>query len=271
MESQMNCKVCNLAISKSNIKDKEVISCDSCRAYFHFSSVKEKNCSNISSTEQRALILQSRSIIFFCDDCRDAFKSIPLLVRQIDSLKNDVESLKLEVADLKKANKVISESFSEGKSTNSITNVLNNANDVISEITERESRKKNVIIFGLPEAEDIQNDKAKCLEILKTVDSQVESIPKLFRLGKIPTNGTARPRPIKILLTSSDKAIELMKKAKILKSIDRFKNITLTSDKTPIQQQQYKELKLELNRRMSNGEKNLIIKYRNGEPKIVKN
>ena len=49
----------------------------------------------------------------------------------------------------------------------------------------------------------------------------------------------------------------------------QFKNIKISFDRTPRQQEVYKQLKAQLNDRLVKGESNLKIRYFNGTPKIV--
>lgn len=86
------CLVCNRSIKY----DDDCVQCDSCRADFHYSSVKERNCSSLSTTEYRATVL------FFCDECREAFKRAPVLVRSIEMMQNKISILEAEITELKR-------------------------------------------------------------------------------------------------------------------------------------------------------------------------
>ncbi|CAG9822842.1 unnamed protein product [Phaedon cochleariae] len=152
-----DCKVCKLKIRDM----KEAVCCDSCRDYMHTGPVKEKNCSGLSTTELRAMVLQNRNIIFFCNDCRDAFRSVPLLIRQITEIKNDVKTLKNDVEILKNDKIKCEMEIASLKATQNSTSLNSNSNselglnmcEILAEISEREARKKNIIIFGLPESQ----------------------------------------------------------------------------------------------------------------------
>ncbi|KAG5896235.1 hypothetical protein JTB14_009734 [Gonioctena quinquepunctata] len=91
------CENCNFVIKDG----KEAICCDRCREYFHYNPVEEENCSSISATEYRARVLQQRKNILFCSECRGAFKNVPIFIRQISSLKNEVQSLEEDMQELK--------------------------------------------------------------------------------------------------------------------------------------------------------------------------
>lgn len=71
-----------------------------------------------------------------------------------------------------------------------------------------------------------------------------------------------------MVLSCSDKVLDLKKNGKMLKSID-LKNISVTSEYTLSQLQQYKDAKAELNCKILNGDLSIKIKYYTGEPKII--
>lgn len=62
------------------------------------------------------------------------------------------------------------------------------------------------------------------------------------------------PRPIKIKVNSNEIVLELIRKVLNLKN-SAFTQISLSFDKTPKQLQYYKQFKLELEERKTNGEK----------------
>ncbi|KAG5885815.1 hypothetical protein JTB14_001828 [Gonioctena quinquepunctata] len=95
---------------------------------------KRKNCSSVSSTEQRALALQNRSLIFFCKTCREAFKNVPNLIRQFDSPKSEIANLKDEIAEL--------------KNDRAETNV----EEIFSEVNERMAGANNIILYDAEES-----------------------------------------------------------------------------------------------------------------------
>lgn len=55
----------------------------------------------VSSSESRAVVLLKRTLVYFCQDCRESFKNVPLLLREIQDLKKDILSFKKEVGLLK--------------------------------------------------------------------------------------------------------------------------------------------------------------------------
>ncbi|KAG5863659.1 hypothetical protein JTB14_036598 [Gonioctena quinquepunctata] len=124
------CKGCEKSVNDNE----ERVMCDSCKDVFH--STKEKNCSGMTTTEYRAVMLQKRSTLFFCFECKEAFKNVPMLLRQIMESKNQVEDLKKEVEDMKSEIKMIKET----KAT--------------SLEEEKERKEKNVIVLNIEEPKE---------------------------------------------------------------------------------------------------------------------
>lgn len=141
-------------------------------------------------------------------------------------------------------------------------------------MNQRQKRSKNIKIFGSKELSNITKDqRQKCdsdlvAAILNQLGSQ-KSLVKTFRLGKFDHTLSNRARPIKVCLDSEDAAIHLLRNAKKLKLKTEFAGITISSDRTPAQNQFYKSVNEELRVRTSTGECNLKIKYKNGILTII--
>lgn len=141
--------------------------------------------------------------------------------------------------------------------------------DIIAEVNERELRSKNIIISGIPEPESLNKverikiDKNEVTSVIKQIDNNFPEPERILRLGKYDVKKT---RPIKLCFKSQEIAKSILRNRNNIKT----ENIKIYSDQTPKQQKYLKNLKDELNRRQEKEEKNLIIKYHNGVPQIVK-
>ena len=71
--------------------------------------------------------------------------------------------------------------------------------DVADEIAECDRRKRNVIIYNLPEQADRAADKAKFTEVCKSIIDRDIDVVKLFRLGQKIDN---KHRPLLVGLSS---------------------------------------------------------------------
>lgn len=145
--------------------------------------------------------------------------------------------------------------------------------DLIVEINEKSFRQKNFVIFGLPESNpnsiddvtQITNLFSKCVKPVSCANL------KTYRLGVFVQN-QARPRPIKILCQSPEQARNLWSSFILTKKDNthsvQLKNLRNTWDLTKLQLQALEKRRTELNRRLSEGETNLVIAYRRGVPLI---
>jgi hypothetical protein len=142
--------------------------------------------------------------------------------------------------------------------------------DTLAELGERDMRSKNVIMFDVPEAgldvpvsEHIAEDRKKVAEIIQHVE--VLSPEKVVRLQRLGTRQKDKTRPLKItFVTGEDAKAVLYNKSRLPKSIK------VKQDYTDIQREHIRKTWSELERRKANGEENIVIKYINGAPKIVK-
>nr|CAI5840202.1 unnamed protein product [Callosobruchus analis] len=145
--------------------------------------------------------------------------------------------------------------------------------EVITEVEERAKRRKNLVIFGVPEQDQdlSNNDRASrdtnaTVEILQVMNRNIDAQSvRPIRLGK-PTAG--RSRPIKVCFGSELQVVEIIRNAKSLKN-SRYSKVSVSYDRTPRQLSHYKKLKHQMQDRVDAGETNLKIKYVNGTPRIV--
>lgn len=235
---------------KKSFEDHKVVTCCVCKNYY------SNACVELTPSETR-IIKSKKNFSYTCQNCSQLGDNINDLKSIILTLQKEVESLK--------------------SLRNQPTAVNNNADyeEIIQEITERNRRKRNLVIFGVAEINSnskddrLQHDEREVNKVLQYLSPEVtyDNI-KPARLGKY--DGTRdNPRPIKITLREEDIVHNLIRKAKTLRDSNSFKKINISLDRTPRQLEHYKSLKRELNQRISDGETNLKIKYIRGIPKIV--
>lgn len=148
----------------------------------------------------------------------------------------------------------------------SINSIGSDMEEWIAEMDERKKRSKNVILFNVRESQEtdivkkVEND----TNIVKSILSQrsLEIVPsKIIRLGRVRPNNSSRP--LKIILNNPEEA-KLLLKSNYPECQYQFR-----SDRTQKQMEYFKQIKETLNRRKSEGEHNIIIKYRNDVPYIT--
>lgn len=139
---------------------------------------------------------------------------------------------------------------------------------IVEEITERDKRGKNLIITGLPEPvsahkeERSEIDKREILKILNQACADCPEPATIYRLGKYsPT----KKRVIKVSFASQKTCINILRNRNSI----TYSNIKIYSDQTPQQREFLRKLTEELKIRLESGEKDLIIKYVKGVPKIT--
>lgn len=215
-------------------------------------------CVDISNAEARK-IRSKAGLTWTCKKCST-------LGNDLNTLKKLIVGLQQEISDLKNTIKTASPSSHSFSPQDMET--------IVQEISQRDKRKTNVIVYGCKEGnynsnkEQLKADEPIISQILSTL-SVTEDELKIVRLGKFEPSNTNRGRPIKIMCSSVSNVNTILRNSYKLKTVNEFKDIRISSDKTPAQIQFFKEVKGELTRRLTAGEKDLTIKYRNGIPTII--
>lgn len=154
------------------------------------------------------------------------------------------------------------------KPVSSFNNQLCLNEQIIREIQDRKKRENNIILLGIPEQtsysveQRVLKDESEVLYIISQISKDIPKPVKIFRIGKfIP----GKMRGLKVCFDKPEPAMQL------LRSKDKIaSNIKIYSDQTPAQRDYFLKTKNELNNRISNGEKDITIKYIKGIPSVVK-
>lgn len=237
-----SCKKCDRDITD---KDKSLI-CDVCKEIFH------TTCTKLSRSEVQCIQNRSnRCIKFHCESCENV--NTVLLIRdlteQLLALRKELNEVKTKLSNSNDANEV-----------------TENSEKIITEIFERQKHANNIILYNLEESLEPEYETKKMQDKNKIEDIVEDIIGlklplKAFRLGARKND---KPRPIKIILPSHADAINVLKNKRNLKD-----GLKVSSDSTPMQREYYHKIRAELNARTNNGEKDLIIRYKNGLPRIA--
>lgn len=154
------------------------------------------------------------------------------------------------------------------------TTPIENTKEAIQEISEREYRKKNLMLFGVDElnSDEPEERKAHDMDITRKIleaacPEVIKDGLKVYRIGKREQGKT---RPVKVLMETEEDVKKVIKKAVITKTNKQFAKLAFSTDKTKQQLAQYKLVREELKRRSVAGEENLKIRYVKGEPRIIK-
>lgn len=265
--------------------------CDWCKV------VRCKRCSNIGSSEVRAISASSRTIPYICKECAPKLSRIFEIEARVASLENEirvvqeetknfatfVETMKTLCEEVKSIKVSFQSSFNELKSeissvTSSVAMKMSGSSmdgpdidSVIAEMNDRAERARNIIVHNIEESssdlirERIDDDRRKLKELMSLVnkESSMESVVKVVRLGRRSDN---KSRPLKVIFSDSGAAMAVLRAAN--SSTDHACKVN--RDLTLSQREYRKKIIEELVGRREAGEDNLALKYRNGIPFIAK-
>lgn len=236
--------------------------CSCCKKSFDTSSLvtcivcnkSYRNACVELTTNEVKLLNGNKGVEWSCKSCKESGCRIGDLKALILQLQNDIQSLKNQMK--------LESSLSE-----------DDYEEIISEINARNSKKSNIVIFGLSEPNQNINSDARqesdtnqVINILKSVlpDENFENA-KPVRLGKYEAN---KNRIIKVALSNEITVRNLMKNATRLKNSQNYRNISISADRTKREIEYYKKIKNQMLERNNNGE-NCKMKYINGIPRII--
>lgn len=278
-----SCSKCNTKCTFREGNKSELFGfpCDMCRHIWC------KNCSNISSTEIRALVLSSRVLPFFCRECIAALKDVPLLKAQMLELQSEIKELKEGIQASKQSYADVLKVHSDSETLKGNLSKLEkkvevmnsrekpfseekNIEPAIEEIKERERRSANVLIFGVAESDiadreqRIQGELSLVHTLLKKVDHNVPTGElKTRRIGRF---NKEKVRPIQVIFPTREAALRVLKQRQ---KADDGKGVYIKDDLTPLQRKYLKDLIRELEERTKDGKERLKIRYINSIPRIV--
>lgn len=135
--------------------------------------------------------------------------------------------------------------------------------DVMHEIEQREERRNNLVIFGLPELTDgslherKHHDYEKLQELLHEIHLPSHPVVTKYRVGKVTAG---KCRPLKITLPDKSSKTAMLKNAKELRHSSIFRSVFIANDLTKQQQEEMAITRGELQRRRENGEDVVIFK-----------
>ncbi|CAH2001310.1 unnamed protein product [Acanthoscelides obtectus] len=187
--SNLICACCN-----KSFKLNMMIKCTVCmKAFRHL-------CVTLTIDEENMLNDQSKGYSWTCSSCRNINNQINDLKKLILSLQDDIKAIK----------------GGNGATTHDPKDSFV-FEELIEEINNRNSRKRNVIIFGLPEQDQadvpptrLTKDKSQVVDVLKVVNLNVHANEvKSLRLGRFDQS---KCRPIKLFLKDEDVTSSEMQK-----------------------------------------------------------
>ena len=265
-----NCGSCSLIV----MEDDSAIECELCGFWFHCT------CQNVSMKLYDTINdLDCDTLHWYCRTCNGTAGS---MLKMMTSLQTNQSELKTEVsglrAEVQKCNDKIATSQknmekkmeelkkdipNQGNESNScsVGNVEKIVANKLDDFVERERRKNNIIIFGVPESQSQNAEVRKkadfdqvCSIIHKDLNVKPDVVPvrTLYRLGKKSDSA----RPLKVVMENGAIAEEVLRKARAVK----LASIQITRDRTKVEREEYKQLRNDLKERTDSGEDDLVIR-----------
>ena len=137
-----------------------------------------------------------------------------------------------------------SNNISSHDSVSSIERVVNN-------VLEKNKRKRNIMIFNLPDTDSFFDDKSALCDLLYDLELSDNMIESIERIGRLSTND----RPLKVQLYSEQCRNEFLNAAYRLKALTRkWPKLGIAPDRTPNEVETHRKLIKEFRRRQSSGE-----------------
>ena len=161
-----------------------------------------------------------------------------LLESQETVIELQKELLECKDGQLQSVEKVVkseirsySEAVESAKGPKTASVSVKEVQKVVQNVVEAEDRSKNIIFFGLKEAddEDINVIIDEALEIVGCKPRH-ESVRIGFKKQTEPDSN--KHRPVKVSVASSAHVMAILRSAKRLKSVERFKNVFISPDRT---------------------------------------
>lgn len=243
-----------LGCSKKFTKSDYALQCTVCALWIH------KSCSGVSDEVFKVLDDQFKSsgtAYWACRPCTSYAKGINHRMKQIEDRLGKVETETKTTTDkVKKTEQQLEKITSElAKNDKKMERAVEKGeSSIFEEMRERESRKLNVVIYGLEEHENISAlgrdrlewDLTSCVNIFEALEADLtkEEIKFCRRIGE----KGEEPRPLVLgFFTDTDRS-QLMRKARFLRGSE-FDHVSVAPDLTRRQRQEEGDLWTEAERR----------------------
>lgn len=186
----------------------------------------------------------------------DLMKELKTISGTLNSLQNKINDVENTLQEVLKTQRTQDAEMKNLKQE--VLIMKENYDNILAEVENRERRKTNLIISGLPETEVGSADERKenDLSIVKSLFSKIDNskdkiVSAVFRIGKMTSS---RPRLLKVVCSDAESKRSLLSKSKDLRNLHQYKNVYINPDLTPLQQAQNKKLREELKARRNLGE-----------------
>lgn len=186
-------------------------------------------------------------MLYICKECKAAnFKTnakldgkindIPDQIKKMDNTINNIQNMLSSIVDPKlKSMEASYASVVKGLESNST--LITNATQKVTKLSEKDSketRDKNLILFGIEESQNKNDTVEKVKNLFSECHMSYKLDPnKIFRLGRINdenSQGGQKVRPLKICTTSKEEKWEIVKRVNNLRKSKVFAKLDMTKE-----------------------------------------
>lgn len=253
LADSIECKTCKTVFTG---EEDQLIECERCEKWECIA------CSSLSDDEYKLLNSSPVSIHWYCIVCNgqavSAVKSDNLIE---EKCKAYFESVRGEIAQVKneldnKITEVNTQLWDEIKTLKErldthdkevekkIDNKLSTSADLgIKEMSEREGRKLNMILFNVPESksEDGEERKKHDTDMLNKIQAVIGNKANLTKVVRIGAK-KEQNRPLRVAASSLQEHRDILRSAKKLQGNDDWKEVYISKDMTPLERDQWRAL-----------------------------
>ena len=213
-----------------------------------------------SSAEIRSLVASNRDVLRSIQSLKEDFNSIRSCVSSLEAritgFEQSLSTLRVSQKKCETDVQNIKSDFEKLKLSFSSSN-----SEILQEVEERQQRRNNVMIFGLPEKshgsliERKNHDNGAIHDLFDTMGIADASVEETRRIGRITDN---KIRALKVTLKDQNTKQKILRSAKELRKSSRFRHVFLANDATKWQQKELSNLRSELKNRRDQGEEVVI-------------
>ena len=226
-----------------------LIECDRCREWTC------QTCAGLTDHTYAALQSQGDQITWYCIQCKEKahtdVKMGNIIEKKCLAMDQKIELYKKEMEEklgreLKQVHEEIQEIKETIKNQDNSINVSTSsaAKQGVQEMSDREFRKLNLVIFNIPESPEEEKEKQDehdkdHLDSIKEVLQVTIPFAKATRLGHRKPSYT---RPVRITLRNEDDKTAIFKGASNLKNHVKYGGISIAKDLTPLEREEMRVL-----------------------------
>ena len=232
-------------------EDDTALQCDSCSKWYHI------KCMNMKDSEYA--IWSDSDHPWYCQGCRGEVKKN---VKGLGSMMEMMSSMMEKFSKFEQGLSEITTKLAE-KDDKLTERVEEICEDKIRDILEVEKRKKNLILFNVPEERD-QDEEELCTKLITDVDKigvGRAKVRNVHRIGKVDST-RSRHRPLIVEMENEQMVFDVLKNARRLRDCrhESFSRIRVAKDLTIKQREIDRKLVEELKSRRNRGENDWYIR-----------